>query len=92
MQALLQYTIEFIHTHHAWAALIVFIVTLGESLLVLGVLIPGTSILLICGGLVGSGTLPALPVLTWGIIGAILGDAISYWIGCWLGPSVLRMK
>jgi len=90
IETLIQQVISFIHTHHAWAAPIVFLTTLGESMLILGVLVPGTSLLLVCGGLVGSGALPMMPVLLWGIAGAIVGDAASYWIGRLIGPSVLR--
>ena len=61
-------------------------------MLILGVLIPATALLLMTGGLVGSGTLSILPILLWGYAGAILGDALSFWIGKWLGPSVLRWR
>src|SRR5690606_10246184 len=42
------------------------------------------------GGLIGSGTLAAAPIIAWGIAGAVLGDAISYYIGHLLGPKIVR--
>ena len=92
MEALADQAAEFIRSNAAWAGPIVFLLTFGESMLVLGILIPATALLLMTGGLVGSGNLPILPVLLWGYAGAILGDLLSFWIGKWLGPSVLRWR
>ena len=61
-------------------------------MLLIGVLIPGTTVLLLCGGLLGSGVLPVIPVVASGILGAILGDALSYWIGRWGGTALFRMR
>lgn len=81
---------QFIQTNQDWAGPIVFLLTLGESLLVIGLLIPATALLLLTGGLVGAGTLSPWSILAWGIAGAILGDAISYAFGRWLGPTLPR--
>lgn len=59
---------------------------------IVGVLIPATALLMMAGGLVGSGTLPLLPTLLWGYLGAVLGDALSFQIGKWMGPKVLRCR
>ena len=92
MEALVEQAADFIRSNAAWAGPIVCLLTFGESMLILGVLIPATALLLMTGGLVGSGTLSILPILLWGYAGAILGDALSFWIGKWLGPSVLRWR
>lgn len=92
MQALIDFATQFIQDHQSWVGPIVFLLTLGESMLLVGMLIPATALLLMAGGLVGSNTLHLLPVLLWGYAGAILGDAVSYWIGKKLGPSVLRWQ
>jgi LPXTG-motif cell wall-anchored protein len=42
--------------------------------------------------LIATGTLDAGPILFWGIAGAIVGDALSFWLGRWMGPKVLRHK
>lgn len=81
---------QFIETNQFWAGPVIAALTFGESLLIVGLLIPATALLLLIGGLVGSGTLPLMPVLLWGIAGAILGDAVSYIVGRWLGPSIVR--
>ena len=92
MDALITQAGQFIQTHQAWAGPIIFLMTFGESMLIIGILLPATVLLMMSGGLIGSGTLPVLPILLWGFAGAVLGDALSYWIGKWVGPRVLRMK
>lgn len=92
MDALITQAGQFIQTHQAWAGLIIFLMTFGESLFVIGIFLPATVLLMMSGGLVGGGILPALPIFLWGVAGAILGDALSYWLGKWLGPRVLRTK
>jgi membrane protein DedA with SNARE-associated domain len=92
MDALISEAGQFIQSHQAWAGPIIFLMTFGESMLIIGILLPATVLLMMSGGLVGSGTLPAWPILLWGFAGAVLGDALSYWIGKWLGPRVLRLR
>jgi membrane protein DedA with SNARE-associated domain len=92
MDALMAQVADFIKDNSQWAGVVICLLTFGESMFIIGVLIPATALLLMTGGLVGSGTLPWLPILLWGYAGAILGDALSFLIGKWMGPSVLRCK
>jgi len=64
----------------------------GESLAVVGFLIPSTALLITVGGLIGTGTIPALPVYLWAVGGAVLGDWVSYSLGRWIGPAVYRHR
>ncbi|MGC2354135.1 MAG: DedA family protein [Candidatus Udaeobacter sp.] len=80
--------IALIKAHPDWAALIIGIVAFGESFVFLSLLFPGTAILIASGALVEAGILnPVLPVLA-GILGAALGDAISFWLGQKFGPQI----
>jgi membrane protein DedA with SNARE-associated domain len=90
MQAFLDQISLFIEVNQAWAGPIVFLLTLGESLLIVGILIPASTLLIFTGGLVGAGTVSPVSVVMWGIAGAIVGDAVSYWLGKWVGPTILR--
>ncbi|CAM4331220.1 DedA family protein [Bordetella tumbae] len=81
---------QFIQANQDWAGPITFLLTLGESLIIVGLVIPATALMLLTGGLIGAGTLSPWNVLAWGIAGAIVGDALSYGLGRWLGPSMLR--
>lgn len=78
---LAQDTIVWIGENPSWASFVVLLVALLESLAVVGVAVPGASIIIAAGALVGSGILPLWPVLLAAFIGAVLGDAISYWLG-----------
>ncbi|NLZ11337.1 MAG: DedA family protein [Alcaligenaceae bacterium] len=79
-----------INNNQEWAAFILGLLAMGESLLVVGIAIPATAVMLVVGGLVGNGTLDAGPVVFWGIVGAVVGDAISYYIGRLLGPRIIH--
>lgn len=80
--------IALIRAHPDWAALIIGIVAFGESFVFLSLLFPGTAILIASGALVEAGILdPFLPVLA-GILGAVLGDAISFWLGQKFGSQI----
>src|SRR5690606_14590317 len=90
MDQYIQIVSTFIETHQEWAGLTLGVLAMGESLLIIGLAIPATALMLLVGGLVGNGTLEPLPLIAWGIAGAALGDAISYFIGRLLGPKIVR--
>jgi len=92
MQALIDQLVLFIQNNQSWAGLVIFLMTFGESLFVLGIFIPATVLLFATGTLMATGTLDTGPILFWGIVGAIVGDALSFWLGRWMGPKVLRHK
>ena len=60
----------------------------GESFVFLSLLFPGTAILIAAGALVATGTLDPVSIIIAGIIGAVLGDSISFWIGQRFGPAI----
>ena len=80
---------QFIETHRDWAALLVGVLAFGESLVLVGLFIPATPMMILVGGLIGSGVLPPIPVLVCAIVGAILGDIVSYVLGGLAGPRVV---
>src|SRR5210317_22730 len=52
-----------------------------ESLVVLGLLIPGAALLFGAGALMATGALPITPIMLSTIAGAIVGDLISFLLG-----------
>ncbi|MEE3661040.1 DedA family protein [Brenneria sp. g21c3] len=64
-----------------YALIAVMLVAFLESLAVVGLLLPGTLLMATLGALIGSGKLGLYPAWGVGIIGCLLGDWISYYIG-----------
>jgi undecaprenyl-diphosphatase len=60
---------------------VVFAVALLESVAVIGTVIPGSSIVLVAGVLIGLQALDPWGVSGVAVIGAILGDRFSCWHG-----------
>ncbi|HFC53421.1 MAG TPA: phosphatase PAP2 family protein [Gammaproteobacteria bacterium] len=79
--ALLEAVSGWIASHPGWAGWLVFIIALGESLVIVGLFVPGAVLMFAVGALVGGGMLELWPTLAWAAAGAVAGDGISYWIG-----------
>ncbi len=90
MDSLLSSAADFIARNAMWAGVILGAVTFFESLVVIGAFVPATGLLVAAGGLVAAGVLGPFAVIGGCVIGAVMGDAISYWIGRRLGTRVLR--
>lgn len=67
--------------HAGWTLTVVFLAALLEAVAVIGTFIPGSSVLFIAGALVGTGTLNLGWLIASAVVGAIVGDGVSYWIG-----------
>jgi len=91
MEHLVQPTLDFISAHSGWAFPVMFITSFGESFAFLGLLFPGTSILIVAGTLMSAGSLPYWPVLAGAIVGAVLGDSVSFWLGRRYGGGLCRV-
>lgn len=81
MQATLQSIVVFLEQNQALAVIVTLLAAASESLVVVGAFIPGTALILALGAAAGLGYLPLWPLVIAAIIGAILGDGLSYWIG-----------
>jgi membrane protein DedA with SNARE-associated domain len=73
-----------------WAPVAVFVITFLESLPGISLLVPATAMLMMVGALLGAGTIDPAPVVIAAIGGAIIGDAIGFWVSRALGPQVVR--
>jgi membrane protein DedA with SNARE-associated domain len=90
MDILLPAITDFIARHHAWAGVILGLVTMVEAMVLVGAFVPATALMVMAGGLIAAGVLDGFSVLVFCVAGAFLGDAISYALGRRLGPGALR--
>ena len=80
--------VDFVRANQGWAPFIVAALAFGESLAVVSVLIPATVILVAVGALIGGAGLAFFPIWLGAVVGAVLGDWVSYEVARWIGPSI----
>lgn len=68
-------------SHPGYALVVVFIAAIIEAVAVLGILVPGTPILMAVAGAAAMAGQSMTPFLALSVIGAVIGDFFSYWIG-----------
>ncbi|EEW25071.1 bifunctional DedA family/phosphatase PAP2 family protein [Rhodobacter ferrooxidans] len=81
MMQWLTHFVDFLGAHQALAILFAFLVSFGEALLIIGLFVPSTVVLVGLGTLIGLGKMALLPVFAATVVGAIAGDALSFWAG-----------
>ena len=73
--------LNWLQANPAWGSVIVLLVAFFESLVLIGILLPGMLILFGIGALIGLGVLELTPIWIAASIGALLGDSFSYYLG-----------
>ena len=81
MEALFTELLDWVRAHPFWAGIVLFAISLAESLAVVGVLVPGVAIMFGIGALIGAGAADFWTMCAWAIAGAVTGDGLSYWLG-----------
>ena len=76
-----QELLNWLNAHPGWGFAIVFLVAFFESLVLIGILLPGIVILFGVGALIGLGIVELVPIWIAASSGAILGDGLSYALG-----------
>jgi membrane protein DedA with SNARE-associated domain/membrane-associated phospholipid phosphatase len=83
--------LDYFSANPGWALVIIFLIAMGEALLVIGLFVPSTAVLVGAGVLIGTGHLSFWPVIVVTSIGAIVGDQLSYWAGRFFGERLKTM-
>jgi membrane protein DedA with SNARE-associated domain/membrane-associated phospholipid phosphatase len=83
--------LDYFTANPEWALVIIFLISMGEALLIIGLFVPSTAVLVGAGVLVGTGHLGFWPVIIATAVGCILGDQISYWAGRLFGERLKTM-
>ncbi len=86
---------EFVHSYGGWTYALLFTIVFCETGLVIAPLLPGDSLLFAAGTLAapdaeGRVALNVYMLCVVCIVAAILGDAVNYHIGHYLGPRVFK--
>lgn len=77
----IQSLVDLIGANPNLALFVVFIVSAGEALFVIGLFVPSTVVLVAAGTMIGMGKLSFAPIFLAASVGAVVGDAISFWFG-----------
>jgi membrane protein DedA with SNARE-associated domain len=67
--------------HPGWALVVTFLAAIIEALALVGTFIPGTVIVMGVAGAAAAAGQPILPILGVAVLGAVIGDFLSYWVG-----------
>jgi membrane protein DedA with SNARE-associated domain len=73
--------IDWVRANQRFLAPAVFLLAFLESIAFVSLLVPSTIILMMLGVLIGAGDLPFWPAFVAAVVGAFLGDWLSYFIG-----------
>ena len=74
-------SIDLVVQYPNWALGCAFLAAIIEAVALFGTIIPGTFILMAIAAAAGAAGHSMLPYLVLAIVGAVIGDFISYWVG-----------
>lgn len=77
--------------HPVMALLVAFAGAVVEAVVVVGVIVPGTPILMAVAGAASVAGRSMLPILLVAVLGAVVGDGISFWVGHRYGSRLRGM-
>jgi membrane protein DedA with SNARE-associated domain len=87
----LQTALDWVQLHPNMTGLLIFLVALGESFLLVGILLPGAAMLVGLGTLIGLGVVDFKTAWITASLGAFAGDGISFWIGYHYKQKLLKI-
>lgn len=83
--------LQWLNDHPQLAGLFTFVISAAESVAIVGTIVPGSIMMTAIGALAGAGVIPLWPTIIWAILGAVVGDGISYWIGHYFKERLHRV-
>jgi membrane-associated protein len=76
----------------AWVYLILFLIVFCETGLVVTPFLPGDSLLFVAGAIAAAGGMNIHLLVLLLILAAVLGDAVNYGVGHYIGPRVFKSR
>jgi membrane protein DedA with SNARE-associated domain/membrane-associated phospholipid phosphatase len=89
MLELLRAFLDFVAAYPYLAYGLGFLAALVEALPILGAAVPGSTVIVALGALVATGAIHLWPLTAWAVVGAVIGDGLSYEIGRRYGRAIL---
>jgi len=83
---------ELVADYGVWVYAILFAIIFAETGLVVTPILPGDSLLFACGALAATGVLDPWLVAGLLVVAAILGDAVNYSVGHYVGPKIFSAE
>ena len=83
--------IAFVQANQNYAPLVIFLMAMGETIVIVSILIPSTFLLFAVGGLMAASGVPLMPSLIAGGLGASLGFSLMYIISAILQERLLTI-
>lgn len=83
---------QFIQNYGVWVYALLFAIIFAETGLVVAPFLPGDSLLFTVGALSARGSMNVWLISGLLIVAGILGDAVNYHIGKWIGPRVFNKQ
>jgi membrane-associated protein len=83
---------ELVKEYGTWTYLVLFIIVFCETGLVVTPILPGDSLLFAAGAIAALGSLNPHLLVVLLTIAAVLGDAVNYQIGRYIGPAVFKKE
>ena len=81
MEHSLNEVMAWLQANNEWLSLAIFFTAFLETLVLVGLILPGVVMLFALASLAGSGALDIWTAMIWAFAGAVLGDTISYSLG-----------
>jgi membrane protein DedA with SNARE-associated domain len=81
---------SFVRMHPEYAAVAVFFLAFSEAIPIVGTIVPGSTLIVAISALATGADVSPWWLLVAAIVGAILGDGASFWLGLFLKRGVLE--
>ena len=79
---------EFLQANPAWITSAMFLLTFGESIVILGLFIPASLVMPGIGALAAAVGIGPVEIMFYASLGMIIGDIVSYAIGLMIGTKI----
>ncbi|WP_428486407.1 DedA family protein [Rhodopila sp.] len=91
MWSLINDAVALVALYPGCALAVVFAAAIIEAVAVVGILVPGTPILMAVAGAAAMAGQPMVPFLILSVVGAVIGDFLSFWVGRRFSVRLRRM-